>query len=148
MTKLTPQTSFGHDHSNCEQALPSPVWMGLTLFILTFPAHLLLDQEASVSLAAVTLALIGGAYIGFGTVDGRPRVFWSELAVALLFGAAALLGLLWHWAALPLGLALHALWDVMHQNSRALAKTPGWYIPFCVVYDLLLATFLVFLFLL
>jgi len=90
--------------------------------------------------------LIGGAYIGFGAADGRARVFWAELAVALLFGLAAFLGLIWQWAFFPLGLALHALWDMSHHNSYRLARIPNWYIPFCVAFDLLAATFFVLLY--
>ena len=124
----------------------SPVGFGVTLFSVTAPIHLLADTETSITIAAMTLALIGGAYIGLAVADGRPRVFWSELAVALLFGAAAVLGILWHWAALPIGLALHAGWDLMHHNSHRLARIPKWYVPFCVVYDLLAAGFLILLY--
>ena len=113
---------------------------------MTAPVHMFLEPDASITVAAVTLALIGGAYIGFGAADGRSRMFWSELGIAILFGAAAVLGLLWHWSALPLGLALHALWDLLHHNSRKLARIPEWYIPLCVVYDLLAAAFLILLF--
>ena len=124
----------------------SPVGFGVALFLITAPVHLLVDTETSITFAAVTLALIGGAYIGFAVADGRPKVFWFELAVATLFGAAAVLGILWHWAALPIGLALHAVWDLMHHNSHRLARIPRWYIPFCVVFDLLAAGFLVLLY--
>ena len=124
----------------------SPVGFGIALFSITAPIHLLTDTETSISIAAITLALIGGAYIGFAVAAGRPRVFWPDLAVATLFGAAAVLGILWHWAALPLGLTLHAGWDLMHHNSHRLARIPKWYVPFCVVYDLLAAGFLIFLY--
>ena len=123
-----------------------PAWVGAGLFGIMAPLHLFLDLNTSIAVAAVTLALIGGAYIGFGAADGRPHVFWSELGVAILFGTAAVLGLLWHWLALPLGLALHALWDLLHHNSRKLARVPGWYIPLCIVYDLLAAAFLILLY--
>ena len=123
-----------------------PAWAGAGLFGMTTPLHLFLEPNASIAVAAVTLALIGGAYIGFGAADGKARVFWSELAVAILFGTAAVLGMLWHWLALPLGLALHALWDLLHHKPNKLARIPGWYIPLCVVYDLLAATFLILLY--
>lgn len=110
------------------------------------PAHLLLGRDDSLVLAAVTLALIGGAYIGFGVADGRRFVFWTELAIAVAFGAAAVLGVLWHWMALPLGLVLHALWDLAHHNQGRLARIPAWYIPFCVVFDLLAAELLTLLY--
>ncbi|KNG95395.1 DUF6010 family protein [Pseudaestuariivita atlantica] len=124
----------------------APAWIGAALFALTVPVHLVVGRDVSIVVAAVTLALIGGAYIGFGAADGRRRVFWSELAVALLFGLAAILGITWHWAALPAGLALHAGWDLVHHNARHLARIPKWYIPFCVVYDLAVAAFLVLLY--
>ena len=124
----------------------SPVGFGVALFSVTAPIHLLTNTETSMTIAAMTLALIGGAYIGFAVADGRPKVFWSELAVATLFGAAAVLGILWHWVALPIGLALHAGWDLLHHNSNRLARIPKWYVPFCVVYDLLAAGFLTFLY--
>ena len=124
----------------------APAWVGAGLFGITAPLHLFLELNASVAVAAVTLALIGGAYIGFGAADGRARVFWSELGAAILFGTAAVLRLLWHWFALPLGLALHALWNLAHHNSRRLARIPGWYIPLCIVYDLLAAFFLILLY--
>ncbi len=107
---------------------------------------MLTDTDTSITMAAMTLALIGGAYIGFAVADVRRGVFWSELAVAVLFGASAVLGILWHWAALPSGLALHAGWDLLHHNSNRLARIPNWYVPFSVVYDLLAAGFLVFLY--
>lgn len=123
-----------------------PAWVGAGLFGITGPLHLFLEPNASVAVAAITLALIGGAYIGFGAADGKARVFWSELAVAILFGTAAVLGMLWHWLALPLGLALHALWDLLHYKPNKLARITGWYIPLCVVYDLLAASFLILLY--
>ena len=132
----SPNTAFVH----------RPAWVGAGLFGITAPLHLFLEPNASVAVAAVTLALIGGAYIGFGAADGKARVFWSELAVAILFGTAAVLGMLWHWLALPLGLALHALWDLLHHKPNKLARIPGWYIPLCVVYDLLAASFLILLY--
>jgi hypothetical protein len=42
----------------------------------------------------------------------------------------------------PLGLALHALWDILHHKSRRLASVPNW-IPFCVSFDLLAAAFFI-----
>ena len=83
----------------------SPAGTGVILLVLTSPVHLVLDHSSSVVVSALILALVGGAYIGFGAADGRPTVFWSELLVASLFGLIAALGILWHWSALPIGLA-------------------------------------------
>ena len=73
---------------------------------------------------------------------GKPG---SEFPVPTLM-AVALLGLLWRWAVLRLKLALRTVWNVEHHNSRQLAKIARQHIPFYVVYDLLLAGFLVLLF--
>ena len=132
-----------HRHSDI---VKFPVRIGALMVLLSLPAHLFLDERTSVALASITLALIGGADIGFGAADGNARVLWAELAVALLFGLAAFLGLIWHWAFLPLGLALHALWDILHHKSRRLASVPNWYILFCVAFDLLAAAFFILLY--
>ena len=95
------------------QTFRNPAGFGGALFLATVPVHLALSRDASVALAAVTLALIGGAYIGFGARAETPRTFLMELSVAILFGAAALLGLVWHWSALAIGLGLHGLWDLL-----------------------------------
>lgn len=123
-----------------------PTIVGGALFIPTVPLHLLLPQSTSIAVAAITLALIGGAYIGFGATASSSRVFFMEMMVAGLFGTAALAGLLWHWSAIPVGLALHALWDLAHHNGLFGAPVPKWYIPFCVVIDLAAAVFLVILY--
>ncbi|MEN8841257.1 MAG: DUF6010 family protein [Octadecabacter sp.] len=117
-----------------------------SLFVITVPIHLLLPQSKSIALSAVTLSLIGGAYIGFGARAEKFSTFAIELAVAALFGMAALLGLLWHWSALPIGLAAHAIWDLAHHNGLFGAPVPRWYIPMCVFFDLAAALFLVILY--
>lgn len=146
MAKVLEKTGDHASYNRRRDIVKFPVWAGVLLVLFTMPAHLLLDKTSSVALASITLALIGGAYIGFGAADGRPHVFLSELAVALLFGASAFLGLVWHWAFLPFGLATHAVWDVLHHNSQRLARIPYWYIPFCVVFDLFAAVFFILLY--
>ncbi|QEE34618.1 hypothetical protein FTO60_02170 [Octadecabacter sp. SW4] len=123
-----------------------PTFVGGALFAVTVPFHLLLPQDYSITLAAVTLALIGGAYIGFGAGADNFTTFSMELAVACLFGVAALVGIWWHWSALPIGLAAHAFWDMAHHNGTFGAPVPRWYIPLCVIFDLAAAAFLVVLY--
>lgn len=123
-----------------------PAFLGGFLFIVSAPIHFVVSESVSIAIAAVTLALIGGAYIGFGARAHDVRTMVLELLVAILFGTAALAGLLWHWIALPLGLALHAVWDLLHHRPIVGAPVPRWYVPFCVVYDLLAALLLVVLY--
>ncbi len=121
--------------------MAAPAWVGLPFFALTTPAHLLLEKAGYIALAAVTLALVGGAYIGFGATDGRRAVLWVEFGVAHFFAAVAVSGLLWRWLTLPLGLAFHALCDLGHHNADRPTRIPQWYIPFCVVFYLMAAAF-------
>lgn len=121
--------------------------LGAGLFLAFAPIHLMVAESVSVAIASVTLALIGGAYVGFGAASDSRIAFSLELAAAALYGLTALLGLLWHPMALPAGLAAHALWDLAHHNGLFGARVPRWYIPFCVVFDLLAAAFLFVLYL-
>lgn len=112
-----------------------PILSGTGVIAFTLPLHLFLPFELSVQVAAILLALIAGAYIGFGASDGRVSVFAVEFVIAGLFGAAALIGLLWWPWAIPIGILLHAGWDLLHHNHKFGAKIPQWYIPFCVIID-------------
>ena len=123
-----------------------PAYVGGLLFLVTAPIHLFVTHEVSVVVAAVTLSLIAGAYIGFGAQANNLQTMLTELLVACFFGLVALAGLLWHWGAIPFGLAMHALWDLLHHRPTFGARVPHWYIPFCVVYDLAAALFFVVLY--
>ena len=124
-----------------------PSAIGAGLFLAFAPVHLWVSEEVSVAIAALTLALIGGAYIGFGASAHSARMFWMELGGAAFYAFVALVGLLWTPLALPLGLAAHAVWDLLHHNGAFGAPVPKWYVPFCVVFDLLAAGFFLILYL-
>lgn len=123
-----------------------PAILGGLLFIVAAPVHLVVVQDVSIAISAITLSMIGGAYIGFGAQANDGKTLALELVVAVLFGAAALAGLLWHWIAIPLGLASHAIWDLLHLRPIVGARVPHWYIPLCVVFDVSAALFLVMLY--
>ncbi len=124
-----------------------PSAIGVGLFIIFMPIHMQVSEDISVAIAALTLTLIGGAYIGFGASAKSMAVFFMELGIAVFYAAVALAWLLWNPLALPLGLAAHAVWDIAHHNGAFGAPVPKWYIPFCVVFDLLAAAFLFILYL-
>lgn len=124
----------------------APARFAAVLFLILAPVHILLSQEQSLVVAGVTLALIGGAYIGFAARADSKRVFWMEFPTAVFFALIAVAGILVHWAFLPLGLALHAGWDLLHHNRAFGAAVPRWYIPFCVTFDLAAAAFLFLLY--
>jgi len=113
-----------------------PLILGSAVIGLTLPVHFLVPEAVSVQIAAITLAIIAGAYIGFAAADGALKALIFELSGAALFGLAALAGLLWTPLAIPLGIMAHGAWDFAHHNNRFGARIPQWYIPFCVWIDL------------
>lgn len=70
-----------------------PIQSGIVLGILPLPIHVLLPLELSHQLAAITLVLIAGVYVGYAFKDGRIRSVLIELPIAVLFSAAAWLGI-------------------------------------------------------
>lgn len=108
----------------------APARLAALLFVLFAPVHLLLPREQSIILARVTLAVIGGAFIGFAAHTQIGRVFWIEFTTAPIFALLAVLGILVHWVFLPLGLALHARWDLLRHNQKFGAAVPRWYSSF------------------
>ena len=105
--------------------------------------HLILPMEWSVAGAALTLAFIAGIYVGFAVIHGREQAFVSEVTVAIAFGVLALGGLVVTPWIIPVGLAGHAVWDMLHnRKSHYLTDVPKWYVPFCIVIDVILASVL------
>ena len=115
-----------------------PLSSGFLLGVLPLPLHLFLPVQLSYELAAITLVLIAGIYIGYAFKDGRPKIVFLEFFIALAFAAAAWIGLNGYPYVIVGALALHGLWDLLHHN---LIKTvvPRWFIPFCVICDWVMA---------
>ncbi|MEO1538551.1 MAG: hypothetical protein AAFR73_12570 [Pseudomonadota bacterium] len=111
-----------------------PVRFGLVLGFVPLPVHFFLSLEHSHQLAALTVVLISGVYIGYAFKDGRPRVIATELLAALGFAGAAWLGLNGFPVLIIAALALHGIWDLLHHNLMK-ADLPRWYIPFCAAID-------------
>lgn len=88
---------------------------------------------------AVTLAVIGAIYVGFGFADGRVSIAVLELTVATAFLVLALLGLWWTPVLIAVGLVLHGAWDLGHRPHGIATKLPAWYPPFCAAFDFVFA---------
>lgn len=105
--------------------------------------HLVLPTTWSISFASLTLVFIAGIYVGFAIIHGREQAFLTEVTTAIAFSAFALVGLFFSAWLIPIALVGHAIWDLLHhQKSRMLSEVPMWYIPFCIVIDLVLALIL------
>lgn len=118
---------------------PGGILVGLSISI----PHLLLPLDWSVAVASLTLVFIAGIYVGFAIINGRDHAFMTEVTVAISFSALGLGGMFISAWIIPAGLIGHAIWDLLHhRKSHMLAEIPEWYIPFCIVVDLLLAIIL------
>jgi len=93
--------------------------------------------------AALLLAMIGGAYIGFAARDGRPNANLIEFLGGLGFGVIALAGIWFSALWIAGGYIAHGFWDLFHHRPGPYADTPKWYIPYCVVYDWIVGAFLI-----
>ena len=121
-------------------AAGAAVGVGLAVVMLT--PLLLLSKLAGMQFLAVQLGFIGGIYFGFGVADGRVAALLTEFVVAgiFLFAAAGAL-----WADSPTVLAgayaAHGVWDAVHHPRAMSMPVRNWYPPFCAVYDLVCAGF-------
>ena len=110
------------------------VLSGGILGVLSLPGHLFFDHHLSVLVAAFTLVLIAGVYLGYAFHDGRPKIIAIEGAIASAFVVAALYAVVRQPWALPLAFAAHGIWDALHHRHVG-TEMPRWYIPFCAIYD-------------
>jgi len=116
-----------------------PVLSGIAVGVATLVPHAFLPPQGSIGYAAIVIALIAGIYFGFAVVNGSPRDQVVEFNVAGLFTVAAVIGLLVWPLVLPLAYFAHGAWDFAH-HSRVrlpLVAIPAWYVPWCVVIDLI-----------
>lgn len=120
-----------------------PMRGGIFVGLAISAPHFLLPTDWSVAVAALTLVFIAGIYVGFAIINGREQAFVSEVSIAVTFSAFGLGGLFVSAWIIPVGLVGHALWDLLHhRKSNLLANVPIWYIPFCIVVDVVLALLL------
>jgi len=122
-----------------------PVLTGIAVGIATLVPHFFLEPEASVGYAAIIIALIAGIYFGFAVMNGSPRDQLVEFNVAGLFSLAGILGLLLWPVLLPMAYFAHGFWDFAHHNrlQLPLVAIPAWYVPWCVVIDVIVGTGLI-----
>lgn len=122
---------------------------GLGAAALTVLLALVLPASLRVPIVGVLLGFAAGVYPGFarnGADAGshltpgaaETRLQWI---VALLFAAAAVVGIALSAWWLAAGWTLHAAWDARHHAGRRGGWVPSHYPMFCLSYDLGLAVF-------
>ena len=137
----------GHSHDayrgeNASIFARKPILTGVAVGVGSLAPHLFLSPEASLGFAAVLVALIAGIYFGFAVMNGSVRDQFVEFNVTGMFAVAGLLGLLLWPFLLPIAYFGHALWDLAHHNRSqlSLVKIPQWYVPWCIVIDVIIGT--------
>jgi hypothetical protein len=110
---------------------------GATLVVPAF-----LSREDAFGFLAILLGMIGAVYLGFVLVDGRLREFRTEYVGLVVFTALAVVGLSTGEAlVLAAGYFGHALWDAIHNPRGIHTKTPWWYVPLCLGFDVVIGIY-------
>jgi len=122
-----------HNHIFANHTIPAFSVISLG----SLAVHLLLPHSASYVLAATLLSLIAGIYIGFAVMDGRQSRILVESSIACGFIAFATWSLMKAPHLIPLGYLAHAAWDFLHHTPLFMVSMPRWYIPACVVVDVI-----------
>ena len=124
-----------------------PYALGTGLAALTCGPLLLVPRPQGVALLALLLTGIAFVYVGSALADGRARIILLEALVALLFLGAAFAGLWYSPWVLVAGYVAHGVWDRFHHppgpESLGAAVRARWYPSACLVYDWLVALFVV-----
>jgi len=136
-----------HEHRQNSIFGQRPLLTGIAVGVATLLPHIFLPPDASVAYAAVVIALIAGIYFGFAVMNGSPRDQIVEFNVAGLFTLAGILGLLVWPLLVAIAYLAHALWDFAHHKRLRLplVAIPAWYVPWCVVIDVIVGAGLIVL---
>lgn len=111
--------------------------------VATIIIAILIPKSMALELLFAILVAIAFVYFGFVLMDGRAREMLFEFENIALTLTLAFLGL---WVApvwLAAGYLAHGLWDVVHHPRGIQTKMPQWYVPFCLVYDWIVAGFII-----
>ncbi len=124
-----------------------PIATGAGVGILSLVPHVFLPPNLSLAFAAILLGLIAGVYFGFAVMRGDNVQQQIEFNVTGLFVLAAFLGIAVNPWFIPAAFLAHALWDAAHHNraSLRLVSIPQWYIPWCVIIDVIVGVGLIVL---
>jgi hypothetical protein len=113
--------------------------------LLSLAPHAFLTPQLSLQFASMLVSVIAGVYFGFAVSRGTTVQQLTELAVAMMFGLAAVLGVFWSAWVLPSAYLAHAVWDLAHHNRfrLKLVAIPQWYVPWCATIDAIIGLSLI-----
>ena len=123
--------------------LSNPYLSGVIFGGATIGVVSLWPSKPALGLLATILGLALGVYIGSFSYDQRFNKGFQEIVVAVFLMVFIILGF---WIS-PLYLAaawlLHPLWDWMHHFKKVHTRINRWIPPFCGVYDVIVAVYIV-----
>lgn len=122
---------------------PKALSMGSAAAIATIIIAILIPKTMALDLLFAILVAIAFVYFGFVLMDGRVREMLFEFGNIALTLTLAFSGL---WVApywLATGYFIHGIWDAVHHPEGVQTKIPRWYIPFCLLFDWLVAGFII-----
>lgn len=122
------------------------ILIGLVLALATCLVLWFLPTDWARGAVSNLLTLIASIYVGFALVSGSKAEIIKQIAGCSFFVVLSLLGLWINWWFLVVGLFLHGFWDFLHHEPEGDAVVPQWYIPFCAVYDWIIAIFVVYVY--
>ena len=120
---------------------PRPFLIGLVLALGSITLLASLPKPTACQLLAVFVAALGGIYTGLGLSVTDNGKFALQAFVSIFFLVLSLMGLWIHPRFLGVGLLAHAGWDTMHHPTYLNIFVPGWYVPTCLAYDVVLGIF-------
>ena len=84
----------------------------------------------------IILTVIASYYVLFGVMAGDHAELCIELGAFALFAGLAILGFRTSLWIVVAGLAMHAVFDLVHGFVLAGDGVPAWWPAFCLAYDL------------
>ena len=120
--------------------------IGVGLGLISILFSLIFEPSRQIELWAILLVVIAAIYIGFGISDGRTTEMVIEILNGVFFIVLAILGMWYSVYFLVAGYILHGFWDILHRSKTVKTNVQKWYPPFCMIYDWVIGSWLIFAF--
>ncbi len=114
--------------------MPYAIGLVLSLVVAVFANRVGLDRDrAFYPTVVIVVALY---YVLFGAMSGSVPVVMSEVALMIVFAAAAVVGFRSNSWIVAIALAGHGVFDLVHGRILDNPGMPVWWPAFCASYDI------------